>query len=427
MYRYLEHRLAERVLECLQKRYPGAALPPVVMEPPPQVELGDFAIPMFPFAKPLRSAPLKIAEAIRAEIGPIEGIAEMLVAPPGYLNIRIDRSWLATALAADQKAPADVPPGKILVEHSSINPNKAAHIGHLRNAILGDTFVRLLRFAGREVDVQNYIDNTGVQVADVVVGFTHLEKKSHTEIEALTRQPRFDYYCWDLYARVSQWYEIDKQNLQVRLQTLHAIEDGTDHEFCGVDVCDDDGAERTISVNALAPHPLRKSRIAIEDVIGGDVVDAGVAEDEVVGLPGGDGVANLANDNAELALIGRLAVIGRGPPDHRARRCNAGRGLEEIQRFLRHRLIELGGECVEVIPERNDLARHGRCQQLDVMQRQHVSVRSRVGEHVAVMNADARRRQRPEAGAAILTEADPARHAKAGAGVFASAGRAALS
>ena len=225
MYRHLERRLAERVLECLHKRYPGVALPPVVIEQPPKVELGDFAIPLFPFAKPVRSAPLKIAEAIRSEIGPIEGIAELQVAPPGYLNIKIDRAWMAAALAAGQKPPADVAPGKILVEHSSINPNKAAHIGHLRNAILGDTFVRLLRYAGREVDIQNYIDNTGVQVADVVVGFTHLEKKSRPEIEALTCQPRFDYYCWDLYARVSQWYEADKQNKQVRLQTLHAIED----------------------------------------------------------------------------------------------------------------------------------------------------------------------------------------------------------
>jgi arginyl-tRNA synthetase len=225
LYRHLERRLAQRVLECLQKRYPGVTLPPVVVEQPPNVELGDFAIPLFPFAKPLRSAPLKIAEIIRSEIGPIEGIAELQVAPPGYLNIKIDRAWLAAALAADQKPPAEVAPGKILVEHSSINPNKAAHIGHLRNAILGDTFVRLLRYAGREVDIQNYIDNTGVQVADVVVGFTQLEKKSRAEIEALTRQPRFDYYCWDLYARVSQWYEADKQNKQVRLQTLHAIED----------------------------------------------------------------------------------------------------------------------------------------------------------------------------------------------------------
>ncbi|PYQ43129.1 MAG: arginine--tRNA ligase, partial [Acidobacteria bacterium] len=149
----------------------------------------------------------------------------MTVTPPGYLNVKIDRAWMATALASDHKEPGEIPTGKILVEHSSINPNKAAHIGHLRNAVLGDTFVRLLRYAGREVDVQNYIDNTGVQVADVVVGFTHLDKKSPTQLEALTRQPRFDYYCWDLYARVSQWYEANPQNKQARPQTLHAIED----------------------------------------------------------------------------------------------------------------------------------------------------------------------------------------------------------
>ncbi len=227
MYRHLEHVLAGRIVDFLRRRYPDATLPKVVIEQPPKVELGDFAIPLFPFAKPLRTAPLKVAEAIRTGIGRVEGIVEMQVAPPGYLNVRIDRAWMATALASDQKPPADVAPGKILVEHTSINPNKAAHIGHLRNAILGDTFVRLLRFAGREVDIQNYIDNTGVQVADVVVGFTHIEKKSRAEIEVLTRQPRFDYYCWDLYARVSQWYEQDKQNLQVRARTLRAIEDAT--------------------------------------------------------------------------------------------------------------------------------------------------------------------------------------------------------
>ncbi len=243
------------MLECLQRRYPGAALLGVVVEQPPKVELGDFAIPIFPFAKPLRSAPLKIAEAIRAEIGAIEGIAEMQVAPPGYLNVRVDRGWLAAALTADQKPPVEVPPGKILVEHSSINPNKAAHIGHLRNAILGDTFVRLLRFEGREVDIQNYIDNTGVQVADVVVGFTHIEKKSRAEIEALTRQPRFDYYCWDLYARVSQWYEGDKQNLQVRLQTLHAIEDAATETAAVAEL---------ISVAVLRRHLETMDRLDIE-------------------------------------------------------------------------------------------------------------------------------------------------------------------
>ena len=255
MYRHLERRVAQRVLECLQKRHPGISLPAVVVEQPPKVELGDFAIPLFPFAKPLRSAPLKIAEMISAEIGPIEGIAEMQVAPPGYLNVKIDRAWMAATLAADQKPSADAPPGKIVVEHSSINPNKAAHIGHLRNAILGDTFVRLLRYVGREVDVQNYIDNTGVQVADVVVGFTHLEKKSRTEIEVLARQPRFDYYCWDLYARVSQWYEGDKQNKQARLETLHAIEDEGSETAAVADV---------ISTAVLRRHLETMDRLDIE-------------------------------------------------------------------------------------------------------------------------------------------------------------------
>src|SRR5258708_990013 len=227
LYRHLEHRLARSIAEFLHQHYPGTTLPEVVIEQPPKVALGDFATPLFPLAKPLRTAPLKIAEAIRAEIGPIEGIAGMQVAPPGYLNVKIDRSWMAAALAADQKPLAEIPAGKILVEHTSINPNKAAHIGHLRNAILGDTFVRLLRYAGREVDIQNYIDNTGVQVADVVVGFTYIEKNSRAEIEALVRQPRFDYYCWDLYARVSQWYAADKANLQARARTLHAIEDAS--------------------------------------------------------------------------------------------------------------------------------------------------------------------------------------------------------
>jgi len=255
LYRYLEHRVARRITEFLVHRYPGVGLPNVVIEPPPRVELGEFAIPIFPFAKPLRSAPLRIAETIRAEIGAIEGIAEMQVAPPGYLNVKVDRVWMAAALAADQKPFSDVPAGKILVEHTSINPNKAAHIGHLRNAILGDTFVRLLRYAGREVDVQNYIDNTGVQVADVVVGFTQIEKKSRADVEALISQPRFDYYCWDLYARVSQWYAQDKGNLQARRETLHGIEDPASETAAIADM---------ISTAVLRRHLETMDRLDIE-------------------------------------------------------------------------------------------------------------------------------------------------------------------
>jgi arginyl-tRNA synthetase len=229
LYRHLQRRLADAVRDFLRGAY-SLELDPIVIEQPPKVELGEYALPLaFELAKKLRKPPRKIAEEIVAGFGAVEGFAKLEVAGAGYLNARVNRATMAAALAAGQNPPADIPPGKILVEHTSINPNKAAHIGHLRNAILGDTFVRLLRYAGREVDIQNYIDNTGVQVADVVVGFTHIEKKSRAEIEALTRQPHFDYYCWDLYARVSQWYgegkEKNKENLQVRAQTLHSIED----------------------------------------------------------------------------------------------------------------------------------------------------------------------------------------------------------
>ena len=197
--------------------------------------MGEFALPLcFELARRLRKAPRKIAEEIVAELTPPEGFARFEVAGAGYINARIDRAQAALQVVSGIEEP--VPPrhpGKILVEHTSINPNKAAHIGHLRNAILGDTFVRLLRAAGREVDVQNYIDNTGVQVADVVVGLTELEhRRTAASIRQLIAecgtggQPTIDYYCWDLYARVSQWYARGQGQPEGAPDTLHAIEQG---------------------------------------------------------------------------------------------------------------------------------------------------------------------------------------------------------
>ena len=185
MYRHLERRLAQKINDFLHSTY-GLTLPRIVIEQPPKSRPGRVCFALaFELAKKLRKAPRKIAEEIVNGIGPIEGFEKLEVAGAGYLNARVNRAEVAKALAGTQP-PAEVNLGKVLVEHSSINPNKAAHVGHLRNAILGDTFVRLLREAGREVDVQNYIDNTGVQVADVIVGFLHIEKKSRAEIEQLT-------------------------------------------------------------------------------------------------------------------------------------------------------------------------------------------------------------------------------------------------
>jgi arginyl-tRNA synthetase len=154
----------------------------------------------------------------------------MEIAGNGYINIRFDRGAYAAALLRDPSdaagpAPADE---KIVVEHTNINPNKAAHIGHLRNAVLGDTFVRMLRARGHRVEVQNYIDNTGVQVADVVAGFHFLEKQTPEQVAALIADPnvRFDYLCWELYARTSQHYIDVPEAKQWRVETLHSIESG---------------------------------------------------------------------------------------------------------------------------------------------------------------------------------------------------------
>ncbi|HET7218066.1 MAG TPA: arginine--tRNA ligase [Vicinamibacterales bacterium] len=204
-----------------------AAIP---VEIPPRRALGDLAVPLaFELARRLRKAPRVIAQEIVGALGRIDGFARIDAAPNGYVNFFLDRAahtlgWLApasTAALGDAAAHA-----KAIVEHTAINPNKAAHIGHLRNAALGDAFGRLLRFQGREVEIQNYIDDTGVQVADVAIGFRDLEAKTLDEVRAIADSTRFDYYCWDLYARVTDWYEQDRTRLKVRAAALHEIERG---------------------------------------------------------------------------------------------------------------------------------------------------------------------------------------------------------
>jgi arginyl-tRNA synthetase len=229
VYLFLQNRLVAHVRSFLTQKYPEIELPEIVIEQPPKIEMGEFALPVaLKLARPLRKAPQKIAQEIVAEMSVPEGFASFEVAGAGYINARLERTEAARIVAEDAAGQPEVGArGKVLVEHTSINPNKAAHIGHLRNSILGDTLVRLLRAAGFKVDVQNYIDNTGVQVADVVVGFEKMAKMSTAEVEALiASDSRFDFYCWDLYARVSQWYEQDKTNLEARRNTLHALEVG---------------------------------------------------------------------------------------------------------------------------------------------------------------------------------------------------------
>jgi arginyl-tRNA synthetase len=202
----------------------------ITLEQPRQASFGELAVPVaFQLAKSLKQAPKNIAAALVEAVGEIPGVASMEVAGNGYINLRLSRGALASGLlrAGASAMGQEKHPGKTIVEHTNINPNKAAHIGHLRNSVLGDTFVRMLRVSGHPVEVQNYIDNTGVQVADVVAGFHFLEKKTLADVAELIAAPRFDYVCWDLYARTSQHYKDHPESLKWRAEVLHGVEAGT--------------------------------------------------------------------------------------------------------------------------------------------------------------------------------------------------------
>lgn len=229
MYLKLIGQLRDALAAHIREKY-GVEIV-IALEKPPKLEMGEAASPVcFELAKRLKRAPRQIAQEIANSLPAVPGVARVEVAGAGYLNVFFDRGtfWKNSSQAAGDEIQATSDKRqKIIVEHTSINPNKAAHIGHLRNAVLGDTIARILRGAGELVQVQNYIDNTGVQVADVVIGFQHMEKKSLPEVRTLAAQPGFDYLCWDLYARVTQSYEQDKaQSTALRGATLRAIEEG---------------------------------------------------------------------------------------------------------------------------------------------------------------------------------------------------------
>jgi arginyl-tRNA synthetase len=203
----------------------------IPIEYPPNRTLGDLGTPVaFDLARRLRKAPRAIAQELAGALGPMPGVTRIDAAPNGYLNVFLDRpAFLLSRLGLAGTLPAPPPrPEKTIVEHTAINPNKAAHIGHVRNSALGDTLVRVLKFRGNPVEVQNYIDDTGVQVADVVVGFRELEHLTLDDVKRIASTTRFDYYCWDLYARVTEWYAGNKERLAIRAATLHDIEHGVE-------------------------------------------------------------------------------------------------------------------------------------------------------------------------------------------------------
>ena len=227
IHQIVRRRMADAVIQLYNLPADEPVLAGIPVEMPPRRALGDLAMPLaFELARRLRKAPRVIAQEIAGALGTIEGVSRIEAAPNGYVNFFLDRAAFLSARLTTPPAASAIVEGKTIVEHTAINPNKAAHIGHLRNAALGDSFGRLLVFSGRQVEIQNYIDDTGVQVADVAVGFQELERLSLDDVRRIADTTRFDFHCWDLYARVTEWYEEDKTRLKIRAAALHAIEHG---------------------------------------------------------------------------------------------------------------------------------------------------------------------------------------------------------
>ncbi|OGD22930.1 MAG: arginine--tRNA ligase [Candidatus Aminicenantes bacterium RBG_16_63_16] len=225
----LKKRLREDILARLGHLYPLEEAD-IEIGYPPRPEFGDLSV-TFPFklARELKMNPRELAREMLGHLSGIAGIAKAEIAGPGYINFFLDREIFfrgaLAALSAFRPAPEE---RKIIIEHTNINPNKAAHIGHLRNACLGDTLARCLRHKGENVEVQNYIDDTGVQVVDVVFGFLDLKKKGLRDLEDLPG--RFDYYCWDLYARTSSYLAEHPEAQERRAAILKKIEHGEGEE-----------------------------------------------------------------------------------------------------------------------------------------------------------------------------------------------------
>jgi arginyl-tRNA synthetase len=211
---------------------------------PPRREIGDFSSAIaLSLAKERRRPPMEIAQEIARSLNanPPPFIREVSCTPPGYLNFKVDWPSLAKLLIPEILGqgdsfgkPSSLKKEKVFVEHTSVNPNKAMHIGHLRNSVLGDTVARILRWLGYSVDVCNYIDDTGIQVVDVVTALLYLDPpvfEEHTfDLDLIWKKvpphEPLDYYCWDLYARFQE--EIGRKDslAERREKVLHQIEKG---------------------------------------------------------------------------------------------------------------------------------------------------------------------------------------------------------
>ncbi|QUC65583.1 arginine--tRNA ligase [Nitrosopumilus sp. K4] len=183
----------------------------------------------FLLAKRLKQSPKEIAEMLSEKYEKCQNtlVLKSEAHTSGYLNFFADWKKLSQLILSESVLPefGEIDLGKnstIVVEHTSVNPNKALHIGHIRNIIIGDTVSRILDKSHYHVNVLNYIDDSGLQVADIIVGFRHFGFDQDPP-----NDKKFDHYCGDdVYVKTTEKYETDPSLEEIRKNTLKELEEG---------------------------------------------------------------------------------------------------------------------------------------------------------------------------------------------------------
>ncbi|SMH71053.1 arginine--tRNA ligase [Candidatus Nitrosotalea okcheonensis] len=194
-------------------------------------EFGDVSCNVgFLLAKTLKKRPLDISQSLAEEYKKNLGeyVSEVSAHASGYLNFVANYSLLVpqvvhSSLQANYGSINLGKNSKMVIEHTSVNPNKALHVGHIRNIIIGDTVARILHKASYDVSVLNYVDDSGLQVADIIVGF-----KYGGYSDTPPDDQKFDHYCGDIvYVKTTERYETDKAFADLRSHVLQELEEET--------------------------------------------------------------------------------------------------------------------------------------------------------------------------------------------------------
>jgi len=214
----LQNALRDAVRRLLPHPADADALEVPVLRVPDD-KPGDYGSPIaFGLAKTLRRNPAQIAAELAAAVVPPEGVARVEAVGP-YLNAYVDPGAFVRAVVT---APLDLPPTgrKVVVEHTSVNPNKEAHVGHLRNIVLGDAVARIERAAGHRVEVQNYIDDTGRQAAESLFAVGYFG-------EAPPADEKYDHWLGRLYVRLGEAKAHDPETIERGVsEVMHRLEHG---------------------------------------------------------------------------------------------------------------------------------------------------------------------------------------------------------